>query len=338
MKKRSISVVAGLAGLCLAMTGCGTSEEPAAADPTPTESGVAEAPSGPITITDARGKTITFEEPATRVGGTEWNVVEYAASLGVEPVAVSDIKGFKTWDSAVELSSDVTDIGTRGEPSLDTLAGLGLDVLFVTDSLVGDAVKQIEKQIPVVVVPGGDPADPVGSMWSNLDLVAQVTGTEEEAAALKASYDAKIAETSDAIAAAGLEGAPVAFSDAYEASGSISVRPYGEGSLLGGVLAEIGLGNAWSEIPGLETDPIYGLATTDVEGLTQLSEDTLFWYIGTDDAEDIYSVTLKDDPIWTGLSFVKAGHVHRLPDRIWMFGGPASMMQFLDGVQAAVAS
>jgi hypothetical protein len=33
---------------------------------------------------------------------------------------------------------------------------------------------------------------------------------------------------------------------------------------------------------------------------------------------------------------VEDGSVHRFPDSIWMFGGPASMMQFLDAVQAAV--
>ncbi len=318
-----------------ALTACGTTE-PSASAPSPDESASDKA--GPVTVTDARGKKVTLPAPAERVAGTEWNVIEYAASLGVQPVGVSDIKGFETWDSAVELDPSATDIGTRGEPSIDTVASLDLDVLFVTDELVGDALEQIEKTTPVVVVPGGDVSDPVGAMWDNVDLVAKVTGTEDRAAELREEYDAKLAETKEAVQASDIGSRPVAFSDAYEANGAVSIRPYGEGSLLGGVLASLGLANAWSEVEGLEFDQVYGLAQTDVEGLTKLPDDTVYWYIGNDeDMTDAYRGTLKDNPVWNSLPFVERGDVHRIPDSIWMFGGPESMMQFLDAVQEAVA-
>ena len=35
-------------------------------------------------------------------------------------------------------------------------------------------------------------------------------------------------------------------------------------------------------------------------------------------------------------ALVEAGTVHRFPDGIWMFGGPASMTALLDGVQTAL--
>ena len=55
-------------------------------------------------------------------------------------------------------------------------------MLFVTDELVGDAMKQIERKTPIVVVSGGDAKDPIGAMFANMDVVAKATGTEERAA------------------------------------------------------------------------------------------------------------------------------------------------------------
>jgi iron complex transport system substrate-binding protein len=324
---KKTAVGAALAALGLVLGGCATSE-PAA------DSGSASS-AAEVTVTDARGKKVVLEGPAERVGGTEWNVVEYATSLGVQPVGVSDVKGFKTWDSAVTLEGDVTDIGTRGEPSIDTVASLGLDVLFVTDELAGNALQQIERTTPVIVVPGGDAEDPVGAMWKNVDLVAKVTGTEDEAAALRKQYDAKVAETRKAVVDADLDRRPVAFSDAYAVSGTVTVRPYGEGSLLGGVLEDVGLANAWSSVKGLKTDAVYGLGQTDVEGLTRLPDDTRYWYIAGVEDPDVYQTVLKKNRVWTSLPFVEAGGVHRIPDKIWMFGGPESMIQFLDAIQEA---
>ncbi|MGH1564550.1 iron-siderophore ABC transporter substrate-binding protein [Mumia sp. DW29H23] len=330
MKRSRSLLVAATAALALSLAACGTTEEADGEDTT------SESSAGPVTVTDARGKEVTLDAPAERIASTEWNTVEYLISLGVQPVGVSDIEGFETWDQSVELEDGATDIGTRGEPSIDTLASLDLDVVLVTDQLAGDAIEQIEKTTPVIVVPGGDAKDPLGQMWKNVDLVAQVTGTEDEAADLKSDFDEKLAETKKAVEGSDAAGKPVAFNDAYDAGGAVSVRPYLEGSQIGGLLKELGFANPWSAI-GIEGDPAYGLGQTDVEGLTKLPDDTLYWYIGNDAEADPYTDALKDNKVWTSLPFVEAGNVTRLPDSIWMFGGPASMEAFLDAVQDTVA-
>ncbi len=321
LPRRAGTAVAALAltTALAALTACGTTEDPAE-DETPEASGE------PITLTDARGEEITLDGPAVRVAGTEWNVVEYLVSLGVQPVGVSDIEGFEQWNSAVELDGSATDIGTRGEPSLDTLATLGLDAVFVTDQLVEGAVEQIEETTPVIVVPGGDAADPIGRMFENVDLVAQATGTEDRAAELREEFDTAMADGRSALAEAGAEGTAVAFSDAYQTGENVTIRPYGEGSLIGGVLGELGFANAWNEVEGLEFDAVYGLGQTDVEGLTALPDDTAFWYIGGAGESDTFAETLAGNSLWSSLPF--AADATRLPDSVWMFGGPESMIQF----------
>ncbi|KGM08368.1 ABC transporter substrate-binding protein, partial [Cellulomonas bogoriensis 69B4 = DSM 16987] len=247
----------------LALAACGTTEEAPGAAPSP--EGQAATAGEPLTVTDARGIEVTLDGPAQRVAVSEWNVAEYLVSLGVQPVGVASIEGFETWNTTVELAPDVTDIGGRGEPSIDTLAALDVDVLFVTGSLVEGAIEQIEATTPVVVVPGGDATDPVGSMFANLDLVAEVTGTEEQAAALRARYDEAVeaarAELGD------VTDVPVAFADGYDTGEAVTIRPFTDGSLVGGVLADLGFADAWDALPDLETDPAYGLGAVDVEAL-----------------------------------------------------------------------
>lgn len=329
MKSTRLPVLAAAALLATTLAACGTTES--------NDDASTKSTGEKITVTDSRGKKVTLDGPATRVGSTEWNATEYLVSLGVQPVGVSDIKGFETWDSAVELDGDATDLGTRGEPSLDTLASLDLDVLFVTDDLTGDAVKQIEKTIPVIVLPGGKAGDQIQQMFDNIDLVAQATGTEDEAKTLRTEFEKQLTDAKAAVAASDSAGATVAFSDAYVTGDAVSVRPYTATSQLGTLLDELGFVSAWDSIDGLEADPAYGLAATDVEGLTQLPDDTLYWYIANDSETDPYADTLKDNSVWTSLPFVKSDDVTRFPDKIWMFGGPKSMEQFLDAVVDTVS-
>ncbi len=201
---------------------------------------------------------------------------------------------------------------------------------MATDDLPPAAVKQLREVAPVLEVKAADASDQIGQMFANLDLIAEATGTTDRAEKAREDFDAKVAEGRKALAGAGLDGAPYAFADGYVTSGQVSVRPYTSGSLIGAVNEEIGLKNAWKT----EGDPGYGLASTDVEGLTALPDDTRFAYIGSDGDKNSTPFTgaLAENFVWRNLPFVKAGHVHRLPDGIWMFGGPASMEAYIDAV------
>ncbi|MFD7689440.1 ABC transporter substrate-binding protein [Streptomyces sp. NPDC059781] len=310
----------------LLLAACGTTE-PAADDAGAKESAQA------ITLTDATGAKVELDGPAKKVVGTEWNVVEHLVSLGVDPVGVADVKGYKTWDAAVPLRNEPKDIGTRGEPSMDTIASLEPDLIVATTDLQPDVVEQLRKVAPVLGVKSADAADPIGQTLKSVDLIAEATGTTERAATLKKDFDAKLAEGKKALADAGLDGAEIAFADGYVASNQVSLRPYTSGSLIGAVNERLGLKNAWK----LKGDEAYGLASTDVEGLTGLGE-VHFAYIGNKDdaASDPFGKELADNSVWKSLPFVKSGDVHRLDDGIWMFGGTGSMEAYADSLVASL--
>jgi iron complex transport system substrate-binding protein len=233
---------------------------------------------------------------------------------------------------AEELDESVTDVGTRGEPSIDAIAGLAPDLVVTTTDLSESAISQIEEFAPVLVVRGADASNGIGQMEQNLENIATATGREDEAAELLAGFEEKLAEGEAAIEAAGLAGAPFAMSDAWANGGQVSIRPFAKGSLLSDVTERLGLVNAWTG----EGDADYGLGSTDVEGLTALG-DVEFLYIASVE-QDPYTNELAGNAVWQSLPFVQTGKVHRLPDGIWMFGGPSSMNDYIDAVLDTLAA
>ncbi|MGW4881874.1 ABC transporter substrate-binding protein [Streptomyces sp. NPDC004262] len=318
------TALAVTAAAALALAGCGTTEPAADNSSSPSARS--------ITLTDATGAKVTLDGPAKKVVGTEWDVVEDLVSLGVEPVGVADVKGYTAWDTSAPLTNSPKDIGTRGEPSTDTVAALAPDLIVATTDLKPAVVEQLKKIAPVLEIQSADASDQIGRMEKNLGLIAEATGTTAKAEELKKGFDAKITEGRKALADAGLAGRKVAFGDGYVVSNQVSVRPYTSGSLIGTVNEKLGLRNAWT----VKGDEKYGLATTDVEGLTGLG-DVEFAYIGNKaDGSDPFTVGLAKNPVWKGLPFVKKDNVHRLPDGIWMFGGPKAMEAYVDALVGAL--
>jgi ABC-type Fe3+-hydroxamate transport system substrate-binding protein len=316
MKKRPIALLSIVAASALALTGCGTTETAG------TDSGAAT-----ISVVDDRGDTVALKGAADKVVALEWNAAESLVSLGVMPTGVADVEGYGDYVQAAPLDDSVTDVGGRGEPSVDAIAGLAPDLVVTTNDLSESAIKQIEKIAPVLVIRGSDASDSLGQMEKNLDLVATLTGTEDEAETLLSDMRAKIDEGKTALETAGAAGVGFALSDSYAYNGEITIRPFHQGSLLSDVAEQLGLVNAWAG----EGDADYGLGSADVEALTTLPADVKYLSMSSPDG-DVYTNELATNPIWTSLPFVQSGDVYMLTQGIWPFGGPASIELFVDSV------
>ncbi|MFJ8673520.1 iron-siderophore ABC transporter substrate-binding protein [Streptomyces sp. NPDC093589] len=324
--RRLLLTAATATAAALTLAACGTTEPPA---------DDAKKSGERITLSGASGAKVRLDGPAKKVVGTEWDVVEDLVSLGVDPVGVADVKGYKTWDTAAPLKNSPKDIGTRGEPSMDTIASLSPDLIVATTDLSAGALKQLRKIAPVLDIRSADASDQLGRMTNNLDLIAKATGTTQRAEILKDQFEAKADEGRKALKKAGRAGTRYALADGYVTSNQTTIRPYTSGSLIGAVNEKLGLKNAWT----VKGDKGYGLGATDVEGLTKLGK-VQFAYIGSHGDKDSTPFTgaLAKDSVWTSLPFVKAGDVHRLSDGIWMFGGPKSMEAYIDAVVNALTT
>ena len=321
-----------LAG-AFALGACGTSQPTADhADDAESAATTPAAGAGPITLTDAADRTVELDAPAERVVVLEWQQTEDVLTLGVDPVGVADVEGYSTWDTAVELDPGTTDVGTRGEPNMDAVFSTDPDLVIVEAERGSPLIKQLEKyEVPVLVTKGADGADPIANMKATFTLIAQALGKDNEATEVLEEFDAHLAEAQQAIADADLETSEFAYADAYLEGSNISIRPFGQGSLVGELGESLGLTNVWDG----EVDPAYGLGTTDVEGLAAIG-DAHFFFTSTDaltdDAgSDPWMPALEKNAIWQNAAFVKADRVHPFPSGVWTFGGPRSAEQVVDG-------
>ncbi|WP_127502115.1 ABC transporter substrate-binding protein [Actinoplanes solisilvae] len=329
LTRRAFAATAAAALTALVLTACGTTEDPA------DETSPASAPAaGPVDLTDERGP-LHLDAPAKAVVSLEWGLTENLVALGVKPVGQADVKGYNIWDKAAPIDASTPDVGTRGEPSLDAIAALKPDLVVTTKDLPENVIGQISKTTKVLTLRGSDGTDPIGYMRKTVTTLAQATGTTAQGEKLLADFDAKITAGKDALAKAGKTGAAFTLSDGWIESGNVSLRMYTPNSYFGGIAKELGLQNQWTT--GGDKD--YGLAQTDVEGLTKITNaQNTFLYIGNDADGGDFTDALKNNAVWKQLTFVKDAKVKRLPDGIWMFGGPASASMFVDALTTALTA
>ncbi|ADD43522.1 periplasmic binding protein [Stackebrandtia nassauensis DSM 44728] len=303
------------------LTACGTSEP--GADSEKDDKG------GPVTVTDARGKEVKLKSPADRVVSLEWAETEMLVSLGVMPVGVAQSKEFGTWNTAVKLDKKVKDVGDRNEPSEDAISGLNPDLVITTSDRPDSTLKQLEKSVPVLVVKGSDAkSGNLKRMESDLDMIAEAVGRTDEADTLMEDFESKLAEGKKALGDAA--DTPFLMADGWDADGKISIRVHSTGSMYDEVATGLGLKNAWTK--KVAYDKVWGLDTVDVEALSYLEDKKLKFMYDDSGKFGVFTKKLKGNKIWDSLTFVKDGETHKLPDGIWMFGGPKSGEQMIDAI------
>jgi ABC-type Fe3+-hydroxamate transport system substrate-binding protein len=238
---------------------------------------------------------------------------------------VADPEGYTRWDTAEELPAGVSDVGERGEPNLDALYATDPDLVVIeatsaTDEIIG---RLEQRKVPVLALKGADTADPVKNMLDGFSLIAGALGREQRAAAVTSQFEAHLAEAKQAVTGAGAM--RFVYFDGYVQGGNVTLRPFGQGSLVGELGEALGLTNAWTG----EVDEQYGLGETDIEGMTAVGDATLL-HTGTEDPGSDVAAEVARNPIWQSLPAVTQGRVHAFPPGIWTFGGPRSAQQILD--------
>lgn len=321
-----------LAGLALILTACGGSDGPDGAAPTDapdateteTENETEDAtdePAAPVSVEDANG-TVELEAPAERVVALEWTYVEDLLAVGVQPVGVADVAGYEQWvDVEPALGDDVTDVGTRQEPSLESIAALEPDLIIGVQFRHEPILDQLEAIAPTLLFnpypEAGGELTQFDEMVQTFEAVAAAVGGSVEAAEVLTAMEATFADVSETLADAELATDRVALAQGFTAEDAPTIRMFTDNAMAITILERLGLTNAWPGEP--ET---YGFSTVDVEALTQVG-DAHFLYVAQDE-DNVFTGALADNPVWQDLEFVQADRVHALGGDTWLFGGPLS--------------
>ncbi|WP_328468384.1 ABC transporter substrate-binding protein [Actinoplanes sp. NBC_00393] len=334
--------LATLAAVAVTVTACGTTkvDEPAAggtsapasqtcADDTTTTS------AGPVSMTDGVGRKVELAKPAQRVAVLEWQQTEDLLTLCLTPVAVADPKGYGTYVKAETLPANVVDAGQRGEPDLDALYATNPDLIIVEAFKADDElITKLEKRgVPVLATVGADASGQIENMKKVFRMIGTATGRTERADLVLRQFDEHLAAAKEKVAAANVTAKDFLFFDGWIEGGNVVIRPYGKGALFTELGEQLGMTTAWTDKINAAygsggVDPAYGLAQTDIEGLTAVGSATLFY--SDDETPDSYVKELRKSPIWTALPAVKEGRAYSFPAGVWGAGGPLSNEQAID--------
>lgn len=353
-RSRLTALTAAVATATLTLAACGTTD-------TGSSDGDSEAPTSnaegcdadvetstdPVSMTDGLGRTVELDKPASRVAVLEWQEIEDAISLCVDPVAVASPDDYGTYVSAEALPDDVVNAGERGEPDLDAIYGANPDLIIVEAYTEDDAVlTQLEdRDVPVLAVTGADAEDQIGTVKNTLSMIGEATGRSARAEEVNQEFDDHLAAAREELADTvttldDRDQTDFLYFDGWVESGDLTIRPYTSGALMTQLGEELGMTSAWTDDVNESygdggVDPAYGLAQTDIEGLTAVGDANLF-YTGSQGGADDYVSAMTSNPIWNNLSAVEEDHTYEFPNDLWAAGGPRSCIQLIDAFVEAV--
>ena len=261
------------------------------------------------------------DSSAPRLATVDWTIAETLVSLGVEPVAVSQVAEYQAWVEQPALPDSVVDIGLRAQPNRELVASLDLD-RFLLSPLFAALEPTLSRIVPVTTL---SIYEPEGDLWQNLVTatreIADIAGVPARAERVVEAHRERIAQVRDRLPDTVPELLVVQFIDDRH------VRVYGQGSLYEMVLERLELDNAWQGGTNL-----WGYATAGLEKLT-----TTGYLVVVDPMPMGVEDHLASNRLWQSLPSVKAGQVLHLP-AVWSFGGLPSAARFAEELGESLAT
>jgi iron complex transport system substrate-binding protein len=256
-----------------------------------------------LTFTDGLGREVTLSGPAQRVISLAPSNTEILFAIG----AGDQVVGRDQLSDYPEAAKSVTDIGSAFEAlDTETIVSLTPDLVLAAEINTPEQVKQLE-DLGLTVYYLNNPLT-LEEMYGNLEIVAQLTGHEDETATVIESLKARVAAVDEKIAP--ISSRPGVF---YELDGTDPAKPFtaGKGTFITQLIDRAGGYNIASELDGY---PQMSLEQV-------VAADPAFIILG--DAR--YGVTpesIAQRPGWENLSAVKNGMVLPFNDDLVSRPGP----------------
>ncbi len=278
-------------------------------------------------VRDAFGSVCVPKVPK-RIVTIEWTYSENLLALGIQPVGMADIKGFKEYvKPPIPIAPGVKDVGTRGQASLEAIAALKPD-LIINQSGDASQREQLSKIAPTLVFnPYPSAASGIvayNEMRQTFTLMGRITGRSAQAARVLAQLDAAQAAAKRTLTAQGRAGQTFVLSQGYTYN-TPTMRLFGPRAMGSQILEQIGLHNAYR----VNSASDYGFDTLSLEGLLTINTQNFFGITAKDD--NIFAAS-SNRALWNNLEFVRQVHGYSLNPATWLFGGPYSAQMLVQQV------
>lgn len=297
--------------LALLAAGCGVAGggEPATSEQSPSAG-------QQRTVKHAMGTTNVPADPQ-RVVVLDTGVLDSVASLGVDPVGTVEVEAGSGMPDYIRDEVQGTKIvGSITEPNLEAIAQLNPDLILSNTVRHKQLYDELSGIAPTVM------AESLGVTWKqNFKLFAEALGMQQKAKQMLSAYEQRANKLGEKIGNPG----EVQVSVVRFIPGEI--RLYQQGSYIGTVLADVGLGRPESQ----RGDELRKVVSP--ERITAAGGDVIFvTTYGPKKETALGAVT--DSRLWRRLDAVQEGDVHYVPDSYWMVGiGIGAANEVLDDLQ-----
>lgn len=233
LRSRRGAGIAALATAALLAAGCGTST--ADAGNSTGETSASASATGPVSITDAQGRTVEVPANPKTVVAIDWSVIRTLTDLGVEVDAVPKANSALPADLA--KYEKATQVGTLFEPDYEAIAAMNPDLVIVgSRSGTPEIVKEFEKFAPAVIdmsVRSESPADTFKLTTERVTQLGSIFGKQQQASDLMDKIATDVAKVKKSATDSGKTAMVVQVSDG-------TVSAYGPGSRFGTVYEDFG--------------------------------------------------------------------------------------------------
>ena len=276
-----------------------------------TEAPATEAVAEGLTFTDGLGREVTLAAPAQRVVSLAPSNTELLFAIG----AGDQVVGRDELSDYPEEAKAVESIGSAFQNlNVEMIISLQPDLVLAAEINTPEQVKQLE-DAGLTVYYLNNPTTLEG-LYENLEIVAQLTGRETEAAELVESLKARVAAVDEKIAPLSSR-----ISVFYQIDSTDPAKPYtaGKGTFINLLIERAGGYNIASELDGYPQ-----LSVEEI-----VAADPAFIILG----DSMWGMTPEQvaaRPGWENLSAVKNGNVMPFDDNLVSRPGP----RLVDGLEA----
>src|SRR5699024_12339120 len=245
-----------------------------------------------IDVTDAVGKTLTFDEARESIATFDSGVLDILHALD------ANITGRPTASGPVDEDlEDITEIGNPHEPNFEKIAEVNPDVLIVSPSF-----KQYEDNLKDQgIEPVYTEANSVDDILDTIDVLGSLLDKEDDADEIIASITEYVDEAKSS------EQGDVKTLLVYGAPGTyLAALP---NSLSGDLLEQSGGVNIAADVPAEEDYPQYASPTSDTIVEENPEVMMLITHGDPDDAKEAVEEDTTEDATWKNVDAVKNDQV-----------------------------
>lgn len=246
--------------------------------------------------------------------------MEDALVLGVKPIGATTIGG-QFPPMFAKITEGVEQIGEKMQPSLETMLKLKPDVILASTKFPAESLEKFKKVGTTI------PVSHKSTDWeANLNLLAELTGKQEEAKKALQSYKDELKEVKEKIGPAFKDKKVLAI---RVRTGNIYIYPQ-EVFFNPSIYAELG-----AAVPD-EVKEAKAQQLISLEKLSEMNPDYLFIQFAEDENKDKPKALedLQNNPIFKSINAVKNENVFvNLVDPIAQGGTAYSKISFLDAIK-----